>query len=67
MLDLWNWLVANYVQVALILGAIVALGEMIVKLTPTTTDDGFVTRVGQLVTWLLKLIGSSNTKPPAVK
>jgi hypothetical protein len=64
MLELWAWLQANYVQVALVLGALVALGEAVVKLTPTETDDGFVTRIGKAIQWVLALLGKSNTLPP---
>lgn len=52
----WNWLLANGPQIGIVLTALVALGEAIVKLTPTESDDGFVTRIGLIIDKILSFI-----------
>jgi hypothetical protein len=41
-----KWISENYIQLLQILTLIVVLGESITRLTPTKSDDGFMSRVG---------------------
>lgn len=56
MLSLWMWLQSNYMQMGEVLGLAVALAEAIVRLTPTTVDDGAVHRIGAYIDKLLDLL-----------
>lgn len=38
---------ANYLEIIKVLGAILAVGQIVVRLTPTIKDDGFLTRIGK--------------------
>ena len=44
-----TWLVTNYVEVLQALTLVVAALEAVTRLTPTKTDDGFVTRIGKVL------------------
>ena len=45
-MEWFNWLMANYMDMMAILGAVVGVAEMVVRMTPTEKDDGFVQRLG---------------------
>jgi len=50
------WLQANMMELSAVLVSAIALAEAVTRLTPTTTDDGFVKRMGfwvdKLLSWL---------------
>ena len=48
---IWAYIVANPEQAAV---AVLAVAEVITRLTPTKKDDGFVTRAGKLVDFVFK-------------
>lgn len=43
-----------------VIGSLVTIMEFIVRLTPTKTDDGFIQRIGNLVSKFLDSIGVPN-------
>lgn len=43
------WIQEHYVNVLMLLSAVVAVGEAITRLTPTKEDDGFVSRIGGVI------------------
>ena len=47
-----DWVRGNYVNVFLLLSALLTAGEFIVRLTPTKTDDTLLEKVG----WVLKKV-----------
>ena len=47
------WLQANWDQMAEIIVALGVAAEGVVRLTPTKTDDGAMTRIGKIVDQLL--------------
>lgn len=57
-IELYNWITNPVNQMAM--GAIVSgvffLAEAVTRMTPTESDDGFVTRAGQKVDSLLKFL-----------
>jgi hypothetical protein len=57
-----KWVMDNYAEMIQILGLIVVLGEMITRLTPTKTDDGFVTRLGHWIDTLAQLARVPNVR-----
>jgi hypothetical protein len=48
MIMIWTWILNNPQLTALIL---LGLAETITRLTPTRKDDGFIMRVGRVVSW----------------
>lgn len=56
------WLQENYAGVLMLLSALVAVGEAITRLTPTKTDDGFVSRVGGVIDKVLDLAKVPNIR-----
>lgn len=61
-MKLAQWLGENYSQVLQILTLILVVGEMITRLTPTKTDDGFVTRLGAGLDAVLTLLRVPNLR-----
>lgn len=57
-----QWLQENYTGVLMLLSALVAVGEAVTRLTPTKTDDGFVTRVGGVIDKVLDLAKVPNIR-----
>lgn len=58
-----TWIKDNYVTIAAIYGAVVALATIIVKLTPTTKDDS-------VLSWVVKAVdffSTANTKENQAK
>jgi hypothetical protein len=55
-------MMANYSQVLQILGLVVVTGQMVTRLTPTKTDDGFLTRAGKLVDVVCDLLKVPNLR-----
>jgi hypothetical protein len=59
------WLKANSDSILAVLVALLALGEAVVRLTPTESDDGFVQRVGVVLSKVLDFLGvPNNLKKP---
>lgn len=48
-MEIINFGMANLDKIAALLLAVIALGEAIVALTPTKSDDGFVEKVGKWI------------------
>ena len=46
----------NWDTICLVLVSALALAESVVRLTPTQSDDGAVTRIGQMVDKLLAVV-----------
>ena len=46
-----QWLASHYEEIFAAMVGLVGAAQIIVRLTPTKADDGFVTRIGQ---WLDK-------------
>ena len=68
MADLIKWIVDSKEELAALLLAIIAVGEIVTRLTPTTSDDGFVERIGGFIKKALDAIGLPNKlKGPDVK
>lgn len=59
-LEFWAWLQENYVNVLISVAALVGFLETIVRLTPTKSDDGFVSRLGNLIDWIMELLKIPN-------
>jgi len=45
-MSVYGWLKVNYIDMFMALSMLVAALEMVVRLTPTKADDGFVERLG---------------------
>lgn len=56
------WVQNNYVNVLLLLSALVAVGEIVVRFTPTKEDDGFVSRLGAYIDKALDLAKVPNIR-----
>jgi len=61
-MELVNWAKDNYVNILMLLSALVAVGEIIVRFTPTQSDDGFVHRIGAYVDKLLNFAKVPNIR-----
>lgn len=59
-LEIWEWLKLNYVNMVIVLVALVSFLEALVKLTPTKTDDGAVKRIGSVIDWIAKMLKIPN-------
>ena len=46
-MNLVNFVMKNYVEIIMAIGSIISIGQVIVRLTPTESDDGFVTKLGK--------------------
>jgi len=44
-----EWIKLNYVNVIIAISALTSFLEIVVRLTPTKTDDGFVSRLGKWI------------------
>ncbi len=63
--DLIWFLQGNWDLFLPVVASFVALGEAVVRLTPTKTDDGFVTRIGVIIEKVLNALKvPNNVKPP---
>ena len=59
------WLMNNYVELFMVLGAVIAAAESIVRLTPTKADDGAVERIGNLLRRVMDFLKiPNNVKKP---
>ena len=58
-----TWFSENYVNIAAIYGALVAVASVVVKLTPTTTDDAVLGKVQDIVGWFAAHQKSVAEKP----
>jgi hypothetical protein len=63
MLELKDWFMANWQDMVYGVLLLVLVGEVIVRLTPTKSDDGFIFRVGKYMDQLLKWF--PNVKKPS--
>jgi len=61
-MEIFKWLTANYQDVLLALGAVVAAAEVVVRITPTKKDDGAVERIGSVIKKLLDFFKVPNIK-----
>jgi len=57
-----EWLKSNYSEVLQIITLIVVIGEMVARLTPTKTDDGFIHRIGGRLDRILDLLRVPNLR-----
>jgi hypothetical protein len=48
-----EWIQQNYVEMFQLVVAIVAAAEIVTRLTPTTKDDGFTKRAGEIIDKLM--------------
>ncbi len=65
MMNLWNWLVANYVQLVELLLSIGVVLESAVRIWPTESGKGFATRFGEYVDKLAEILKvPNNVKKP---
>jgi hypothetical protein len=44
-MDLINWITQNWVEITAVIGGLVTSASVIVKLTPSTTDDEILAKV----------------------
>jgi len=44
-MSIWNWITANWTEIIAAIGGIVLAARIIVKLTPTQTDNVWLERV----------------------
>lgn len=61
-MKLVEWLAKNYSEVLQIITMIILVGEMITRLTPTKSDDGFMTRIGVGLDAVLTLLKVPNLR-----
>jgi hypothetical protein len=40
-----NWITSNFANIMAVIGAVIVLARIIVKLTPTPSDDGILEKV----------------------
>ena len=57
-LGIYNWFLGNYIQLGVVVSLGIGFAEAVVKLTPTATDDGAVSRIGAWIDKILKFIPS---------
>lgn len=57
-----QWILANYPDVMLAMVGIVGAAEIIVRLTPTKKDDGFVERIGSVIRKVMDFLKIPNPK-----
>ena len=57
-----SYLIANGPALAATVLAMLSAAEMVVRLTPTTKDDGAVERVGKVIHKLFDVLGVPNLK-----
>lgn len=62
MVETGRWIVGHYMELGAIALAILGLGEMIVRLTPTEKDDGLVERFGFYIRKALDFLRIPNVK-----
>lgn len=67
-MDMIKWVMENYVEMLIALGSLTAALEIIVRLTPTKTDDGFLQRFGGMLKQLMDALKiPNNLKNPEEK
>ena len=59
---IFNWLMANYMELFLVLGGLVSVAEVVVRLTPTKKDDSAVERIGKLLRQVMDFLKIPNAK-----
>jgi len=57
-----NWIMANYINIFLVLSGLVGVAEMVVRLTPTKADDGAVERIGKILRSIMDFLKIPNIK-----
>lgn len=62
MLEMIKLLGENYAEILLALSMLVGAAEIIVRLTPTQEDDGFVERVGKVLRKIMDFLKVPNAK-----
>lgn len=59
-LEIWEWLKLNHVNMIIVITTFIAFLEALVRLTPTKTDDGAIKRIGSVVDWICKMLKIPN-------
>jgi hypothetical protein len=62
MIQVWNWLLANGANIAAIVTGVMGVFALIVRLTPTTSDDGFFAKVDGWVNAIFDFLKIPNVK-----
>lgn len=62
--DLIFFLQANWETLAALVLGLLGVAELVVRLTPTKTDDGAVERVGKRIRQLFDMLKVPNVKKP---
>lgn len=62
-----EWIQNNYANVLQILILLVTAGEMITRLTPTKTDDGFIKRIGAQLDRVLTVLKVPNLRKKVIE
>lgn len=62
MMQIVQWLNANYLELGIIVATLLSAAEMIVRLTPTKADDGALERVGKVLRQVLDFLKIPNLK-----
>lgn len=62
-----QWLGDNYANVLQILVLIVTAGELVTRLTPTKTDDGFLLRIGAHLDKILTALKVPNLRKKVIE
>jgi hypothetical protein len=44
-MNIWNWITSNWQEIVAAVGGIVLAARIIVKLTPTPSDDSFLEKI----------------------
>ena len=57
MIDAFQWAMSHTQDLGELVLMFLAAGAAITRLTPTEKDDGFIMRLTEKVTWVLKAIG----------
>lgn len=59
-MGIFTWLKDHWLEVAALSSALLAVAEMITRLTPTKKDDGFVQRIGAALKKVFDILGIPN-------
>jgi hypothetical protein len=61
-LKAYTWLTANGENIAVGVGGLLVFLQLVTRLTPTESDDGFVTKIGKAFDKLCDLLKIPNNK-----
>jgi C4-type Zn-finger protein len=57
-----QFITENYDQILIAVAGLIASAEVIVRMTPTKKDDGFVTRIGGVIDRVMDALSVPNSK-----